>query len=203
MTKTMEQARLWVMAVACGIATVSCGGQTPTSPAVGGSPSFGTVSGQGAQASGETIRLRFSVALTVPAYPICALTPASAGELTGTGVLTVLIRLLEDGSGGTHIGSEIVGHGTAIDVNGERWVWSDADHNNEVLGLPTGNTSGNSFSETRRENFHVIGPKGQQIMVTGTFHITNVNGNTVVELETGNHEDNEICESGFALTPLP
>jgi hypothetical protein len=40
-------------------------------------------------------------------------------------------------------------------------------------------------------------------MVRGTFHITKVNGTTVVEVEKGNHEENEVCESGFVLTPLP
>ena len=67
----------------------------------------------------------------------------------------------------------------------------------------TGNTSSHSFSQTVREGFHVIGPKGQKVMVTGTFHVTGVNGSTVVEVETGNHEQAEVCESGFVLTPLP
>jgi len=72
-----------------------------------------------------------------------------------------------------------------------------------VLGLPTGNTSSNTFSETQHEGFKVIGPDGQQIKVIGTFHITKVNGTTVVEVEHGNHEENEACESGFVLTPMP
>ena len=80
-----------------------------------------------------------------------------------------------------------------MDQNGGQWVWTDTDLNNEVVGLPTGNTSSNAFSETRTEGFKVI----------GTFHTTIVNGQTVVEVEHGNHEENEACESGFVLTPLP
>ena len=67
----------------------------------------------------------------------------------------------------------------------------------------SGNTSPNSFTQTVHEGFHVIGPKGQKIMVIGTFHVTMVNGTTIVEVEKGNHEEGEICESGFILTPLP
>jgi hypothetical protein len=111
------------------------------------------------------------------------------------------MRTITDSNGGTHIGTTIVGHGTATDINGERWIWSDADLNNELF--PSGNTSSNTFTTTTVEGFHVIGPKGQKVMVQGTFHITEVNGRTVVEVERGNHEEGEICESGFALTPLP
>jgi hypothetical protein len=205
MTRIAEQARLWVIAVVCGFAGVACSGQGPTSPAL--SPGLAGA-GAGApapvlQANSGAIQLNFSVDLTVPAYPTCALTPPSAGVLTGTGVLTVVVRLIGDGSGGSHIGATIHGHGTAVDQSGGQWVWTDADLNNEVVGLPTGNTSGNTFTETRHEGFKAIGPNGQQIMVAGTFHITTVNGTTVVELEKGNHEANEACESGFVLTPLP
>jgi hypothetical protein len=206
MTRTLEQARLWTIAAVCGLAAVSCAGQGPTSPFAAPAPAG---AGDGAppavvQANtGGAVQLNFSVALTVPAYPTCSLAPPSAGVLTGTGLLTVVVRPFGDASGGSHIGATIHGHGTLVDGNGDTWVWSDADLNNEVVGLPTGNTSANTFSETRREGFHVIGPKGQQIMAFGTFHITRVNGNTVVEVETGDHEANEACESGFVLTPLP
>jgi hypothetical protein len=117
--------------------------------------------------------------------------------------MTFVLRIVSDGSGGSHINATIHGHGTAVDQNGGQWVWTDADLNNEVLGLPTGNTSSNTFSETQHEGFKVIGPDGQQIKVIGTFHITKVNGTTVVEVEHGNHEENEACESGFVLTPMP
>jgi hypothetical protein len=189
----------------CGLVGVSCSGQGPANPTLGpvagvgdGAPAPATL-----QANSGAIQLNFSVDLTVPAYPVCALTPPSAGTLTGTGVLTVVVRLVQDGSGGSHISATIHGHGTAVDENGGRWVWTDADLNNEVVGLPTGNTSSNTFNETRREGFKAIGPNGQQIMVSGTFHVTRVNGTTVVEVEKGNHEENEACESGFVLTPLP
>ena len=153
-------------------------------------------------AGADTVtQLRFSVDLTVPGYPACALTPPAAGVLHGTGLLTILMRATADGGGGTHIGTTIHGHGTATDETGGSWVWSDADLNNELF--PSGNTSSNSFEQTVTEEFHVIGPKGQKIVVKGTFHITMVDGTTVVEVEKGNHEDNEFCESGFALTPLP
>ena len=155
----------------------------------------------GTAGADSVTQLRFSVDLTVPAYPLCALTPPAAGVLHGTGLLTILMRATVDASGGTHIGTTIHGHGTATDETGGSWVWSDADLNNELF--PSGNTSSNSFEQTVTEGFHVIGPKGQKIVVKGTFHITMVRGTTVVEFEKGNHEENESCESGFALTPLP
>ena len=99
------------------------------------------------------------------------------------------------------LGSTIRGHGTATDATGGSWVWSDADLNNELFA--SGNTSSNSFTQTIHEGFHVIGPKGQQIKVIGTFHLTMVDGAAVVEVEHGNHEEAETCESGFVLTPLP
>jgi hypothetical protein len=206
MTRTFEQARLWIVAAMCGFMAVSCAGQGPTSPSA--SPALAGI-GDGAPSpilqanAGGAIQLDFSVDLTVPAYPTCPLAPPSAGVITGTGVLTVVVRPFGDASGGSHIGASIHGHGTAVDENGGNWVWSDADLNNEVVGIPTGNTSNNTFSETRREGFHVIGPNGQRIMAVGTFHITKVGGTTVVGVETGDHEANEICESGFVLTPLP
>src|SRR5262245_30794626 len=182
-----------------GLATASCNGSlTSPSSFPSASPSESTLT---ARASAGATQLRFAVDLTVPAFPVCPFTPPSAGALTGTGVLTVVIRTTEDASGGTHIGSTIHGHGTATDANGRRWVWSDADLNNELF--PSGNTSDHSFSQTIREGFHAIGPKGEKVMVMGTFHVTQVNGSTVVEFEKGNHEDGEVCESGFVLTPLP
>jgi hypothetical protein len=187
---------LWLLVVLCGLVAVACG-QGPTSPTLG--PAAGVPAAL--EANGGAIQLNFSVDLTIPAYPTCAVNPA--GVLTGSGVMTILVRVIHDGSGGSHLSSTIHGHGTAVDQNGGQWVWTDADLNNEVVGLPTGNTSTNTFSETRHEGFKVIGPNGQKIMVSGTFHITRVNGTTVVEVEKGNHEENEACESGFVLTPLP
>ena len=185
-----------------GLVTASCGGSTEPFSLTG--PSATDVAGDaeesaraGAQAATQ---LRFSVDLTVPAYPVCPLTPPDAGVITGTGVLTLLFRVTENAQG-THIGTTIHGHGTATDATGARWIWTDADLNNELF--PSGNTSSNGFSQTVRENFNVIGPNGQKVMVKGTFHVTEVNGTTVVEFETGNHEDAEVCESGFVLTPLP
>jgi hypothetical protein len=67
------------------------------------------------------------VALTVPAYPACPLTPPAAGEITGSGVLTILIRTTSDANGGTHVGTTIHGHGKATDATGGAWTWSDAD----------------------------------------------------------------------------
>jgi|KBSSwiStaDraftv2_1062776.scaffolds.fasta_scaffold67712_2 hypothetical protein len=206
MTRIGKYARLWFFTVVCGLAVASCTGQSPASPALSpglsgagdGAPAPATV-----QANSGAIQLNFSAALTVPAYPTCAAAPPSAGVLTGTGVMTFVLRIVSDGSGGSHINATIHGHGTAVDQNGGQWVWTDADLNNEVLGLPTGNTSSNTFSETQHEGFKVIGPDGQQIKVIGTFHITKVNGTTVVEVEHGNHEENEACESGFVLTPMP
>ena len=185
-----------------GLDTASCSGSAepisltaPSATGVGGDAEES--SRAGAQAATQ---LRFSVDLTVPAYPVCPLTPPDAGVITGTGFLTILFRATENAQG-THIGTTIHAHGTATDETGARWVWTDADLNNELF--PSGNTSSNTFSRTVRENFNVIGPRGQKVMVKGTFHVTEVNGTTVVEFETGNHEEAEVCESGFVLTPLP
>ncbi|MGH9240355.1 MAG: hypothetical protein ACRD3G_20100 [Vicinamibacterales bacterium] len=196
-TSTTTRIRL-AIALCAGFLAAACGA-SPASPdaiPTAAGPAFA-----GSPASDGTTRLNFSVDLTVPAFPVCPAAPVSAGELHGEGVLTVVLRSVTDPNGGTRIGSNIHGHGTATDATGARWVWSDADLNNELFD--SGNTSPNSFSQTVHEGFHVIGPKGQKIMVVGTFHITKVNGTTVVEVEHGNHEEGEICESGFALTPLP
>ena len=185
-----------------GLATASCSGSAEPISLTG--PSATGVAEVPAESPRVTAQaatqLRFSVDLTVPAYPVCPLTPPDAGVITGTGVLTLLFRATENARG-THIGTTIHGHGTATDETGARWVSTDADLNNELF--PSGNTSSNTFSRTVRENFNVIGPRGQKVMVKGTFHVTEVNGATVVEFEKGNHEDAEVCESGFVLTPLP
>ena len=207
MTQTTSKTGTWVVAVLAAALTAACSA-SPTSPStnpsVTAAPSVATPTGVGAvatAAAADVTRLNFSVDLTVPAYPVCPLTPPDAGTLHGSGVLTVVLRSIADANGGTHIGSSIVGHGTVTDATGARWVWNDADLNNELF--PSGNTSPNSFTQTVHEGFHVIGPKGQKIMVIGTFHVTMVNGTTIVEVEKGNHEEGEICESGFILTPLP
>jgi hypothetical protein len=205
MKRIGAQTRLWLFTVVGGLTVASCTGQGPTSPGL--SPAAATTA-NGApassvlQANTGAIQLNSSADLTVPAYPTCGVAPPSAGVLTGTGLVTVVVRIVSDGSGGSHISSTIHGHGTAVDQNGDQWVWTDADLNNEVVGLPSGNTSSNTFTETQQEGFKVIGPHGEQIKVIGTFHITSVNGQTVVEVEHGNHEENEACESGFVLTPL-
>jgi hypothetical protein len=197
--------RLATALILGGLALAGCSGQSPVRPepttsAPASGTGAGASSGQGSALPASASHLNFSVALTVPAYPVCALTPPSAGVLTGTGVLSVVIRTTVDASGGTHIGTAIHGHGTATDATGGQWTWSDADLNNELF--PSGNTSSNSFDQTITEQFHVIGPEGQQIMVQGTFHITMVNGSTIVEFAKGNHAADEDCESGFVLTPI-
>ena len=185
-----------------GLATASCSGSAePISLTEPSATGVAEVPAESPRVTAQAAtQLRFSVDLTVPAYPVCPLTPPDAGVITGTGVLTLLFRATENARG-THIGTTIHGHGTATDETGARWVWTDADLNNELF--PSGNTSSNTFSRTVRENFNVIGPRGQKVMVKGTFHVTEVNGATVVEFEKGNHEDAEVCESGFVLTPLP
>ena len=185
-----------------GLVTASCsGGAEPISLTAPSAAGVAEVPAESPRVTAQAAtQLRFSVDLTVPAYPVCPLTPPDAGVITGTGFLTVLFRATENAQG-THIGTTIHAHGTATDETGARWVWTDADLNNELF--PSGNTSSNTFSRTVRENFNVIGPRGQKVMVKGTFHVTEVNGATVVEFEKGNHEDAEVCESGFVLTPLP
>jgi hypothetical protein len=201
---------LFVLTLLSGVclAAVSCGEHAPAAPSPPSSdepaaaPSATTSGTTAAAASSGATQLNFSVDLTVPAYPICPLTPPAVGEIRGTGRLTILTRSVATPAGGTHFSTTIHGNGKATDELGGQWQWSDADLNNEVIP-GTGNTSSHSFSQTVREGFHVIGPKGQKVMVTGTFHVTGVNGSTVVEVETGNHEQAEVCESGFVLTPLP
>jgi len=205
MTSMSRGRAMRMMTILCsvGLVTASCGGSAEPISLTG--PSATGVAGDAeesprAGARAAATQLRFSVDLTVPAYPVCPLTPPDAGVITGTGVLTLLFRTTVNAQG-THIGTTIHGHGTATDETGARWVWTDADLNNELF--PSGNTSSHAFSQTVRENFNVIGPNGQKVMVKGTFHVTEVNGTTVVEFETGNHEEAEVCESGFVLTPLP
>jgi len=196
------------LAIIIALGLTACSGPNPlqpdsvsaTSPAAAVSTT-GSVTHIGTAAVDTVTHLKFSVDLTVPAYPACALTPPAVGVIKGTGLLTILLRSTTDGNGGTHIGTTIAGHGTATDATGASWIWSDADLNNELF--PSGNTSSNSFEQTVTEGFHVIGPNGQKIIVKGVFHITVVNGTTVVEVEKGNHEADEFCESGFVLTPLP
>jgi hypothetical protein len=188
-----------------GVISIGCSNSSPlqsesavTAPTRLAGP--GSSSGVISTAAAAT-QLRFSIAWTVPAFPTCPLSPPGAGVITGTGLLTVVMRATSDGNGGTHIGTTIHGNGTATDETGAKWTWSDADLNNELF--PSGNTSSHSFDRTITENFHFVGPKGQLIKVKGTFHITAVDGKTIVEFEKGNHEDSESCESGFVLTPLP
>src|SRR5262249_36176073 len=193
--KEPDSMRYAIVIVMGAIALTGCSGQNPVRP----DPALAATSASGservaARASDGATQFNFSVALTVPAYPTCALTPPSAGVITGTGVLSVIIRSTTDGSGGTHVGSNIHGHGTATDAAGGSWTWGDADLNNDLF--PSGNASDGHFEQTITEQFHVIGPKGQQIKVQGVFHITMVNGSTVVEIDKGNHEENEVCESG-------
>ena len=200
---SVGRARLLTILCSLGLVTASCGGSAEpislTGPSATGVPAAADESPRAGTQAAAT-QLRFSVDLTVPAYPVCPLTPPDAGVITGTGVLTLLFRATENAQG-THIGTTIHGHGTATDATGARWIWTDADLNNELF--PSGNTSSHAFSQTVRENFNVIGPNGQKVMVKGTFHVTRVNETTVVEFETGNHEDAEVCESGLVLTPLP
>jgi hypothetical protein len=190
--------------VTIGLVLAGCsqGPVRPDSAASALTSGSGAVSGNQTRvaAGSPATHLDFSVALTVPAYPACSLTPPAAGVITGVGVLSVVIRTTSDGNGGTHVGTTIHGHGTATDVTGGSWTWSDADLNNELFA--SGNTSSNSFEQTITEQFHVIGPKGQSIIVKGIFHITVVDGRTIVEIEKGNHAADEFCESGFVLTPL-
>jgi hypothetical protein len=210
MIRTSITRRLFVLTLLSSVclAAVSCGGHAPAapSPASGDDPAAApsaTAPGTtAASASSGATQLNFSVDLTVPAYPICPLTPPAVGEIRGTGLLTMIIRSVATPAGGTHFSTTIHANGKATDELGGKWEWSDADLNNEVIP-GTGHTSSHSFSQTIREGFHVIGPKGQKVMVMGTFHVTRANGSTVVEVEKGNHEDAEVCESGFVLTPLP
>jgi hypothetical protein len=204
---TNSKTSLMTLACAVAVTTAACG-SSPTAPdaSVGAAGQslvepLAQAGGIVTLAGGGTTRLNFSVDLTVPGHAICSQTPVAAGELHGTGVLTVVLRSITDPNGGSRLGSSIHGHGTATDATGATWVWSDADLNNELFD--SGNTSPNSFSQTVHEGFKVIGPQGQHIMVVGTFHLTTVNGSLVVEVEHGNHEEAAVCESGFSLTPLP
>jgi len=208
MKDSIAAMRFATVSIIAGLALTGCSGQNPLQAdrsaaalPIGSGAASGNLTGSPISASAQASRQNFSVALTVPAYPACPLNP-TAGELTGSGVLTILMRTTSDANGGTHVGTTITGHGKATDVTGGAWTWSDADLNNEVIP-GTGNTSSHSFEQTSTENFHVIGPKGQKIKVQGTFHITVVDGTVKVEFEKGNHESAEFCESGFVLTPVP
>src|SRR5262249_60483643 len=110
------------------LAVTAGSGRNPVRAARAPAPPPASGSGRvAARASDGATQFNFSVALTVPAYPTCALTPPSAGVITGTGVLSVIIRSTTDGSGGTHVGSNIHGHGTATDAAGGPGTGGGAD----------------------------------------------------------------------------
>ena len=132
----------------------------------------------------------FPTALVVTAT--CPLLPAGVSSIIGDGVLTIQVRTTTN-KNGLHVGVHVDGHGTATDSNGDTWRWSDAD----LFEPGSVNVSGNTFEETIIESFHLIGPRGDKVVVHGVFHVTVVNGQTIVEFEQGNESAaNEACE-GF------
>jgi hypothetical protein len=118
----------------------------------------------------------------------CPLLPEGIDTITGQGEIAFVFNTITNDNG-LHVGVHVSDHGTAVDSNGAVWVWSDADL---FFSL---NSSSNSLEQTKTESFHLIGPKGQQVRIQGTFHITVVDGMTVVDLARGNAtEENEACE---------
>ncbi len=135
----------------------------------------------------------FPVALIVNAAT-CPLMPDGVTSITGDGVLTIQVRTTTN-KNGTHIGVHVNGHGTATDNNGDTWRWSDAD----LFEPGSLNQSGHKLTQTIVENFHLIGPRGAQIRIHGVYHVTVVDGRTIVEFEKGNESAaNELCE-GFVF----
>ena len=81
--------RLLTILFSAGLATASCGGSAEPISLTG--PLAADVAGVAAEspragAQAAATQLRFSVDLTVPAYPVCPLTPPDAGIITGTGL---------------------------------------------------------------------------------------------------------------------
>lgn len=123
----------------------------------------------------------------------CPLVPPNTGTISGSGVLTITVRMTASPNGGFHVGVHVNGHGTATDANGDQWIWSDAD----IFEPGAVNTSGDNFESTIVEGFKLIGPRGKKIIIQGVIHITIVNGVPKVDFEHGNEtEENEGCE-GF------
>jgi hypothetical protein len=122
----------------------------------------------------------------------CPLMPDGVTSISGSGVLTIQVRTTTN-KNGVHIGVHVNGHGTATDDSGDTWRWSDAD----LFEPGSVNASDHKLTQTIVESFHLIGPRGEQIRIQGTFHVTVVDGQVVVELEKGNESAaNEPCE-GF------
>jgi hypothetical protein len=158
----------------------------PVAPALR-SESGAAMAATAQQASATVTRQVLPVTLLVEAAT-CALLPEGIATITGHGEIAFVFRTITNGSG-THVGVHVTDRGTAVDSNGGAWIWSDADL---FFSL---NSSGQSLEQTKTESFHLIGPKGQQVRIQGTFHLTVVNGTPVVNLVRGNvTEENEACE---------
>ena len=139
--------------------------------------------------AGEVSSETFPTALIVNAAT-CPLMPDGVTSITGDGVLTIQVRTTTN-KNGAHIGVHVDGHGTATDNNGDTWRWSDAD----IFEPGSVNESGKKLTQTIIESFHLIGPRGAQIRIQGVFHVTVVDGQTIVEIEKGNESAaNEPCE---------
>lgn len=164
------------------------GGLLPAGPTALAVPAATGGSGAAVQSATATVtREVLPVTLLVEAGT-CPLLPAGIDTITGEGAIAFVFRTITNGNG-THVGVHVDNRGTATDSNGERWIWSDADL---FFSL---NSSSHSLEQTKTESFHLIGPKGQQVRIQGTFHITVVDGTPVVELVRGNAtEENEACE---------
>lgn len=122
----------------------------------------------------------------------CPLMPDGVTSIIGSGVLTIQVRTTTN-SNGVHVGVHVNGHGTATDDNGDTWRWSDAD----IFEPGSVNQSDHTLTQTIVESFHLIGPRGNQIRIQAMFHVTVVDGQTIVEVERGNESAaNEPCE-GF------
>src|SRR5688572_32486844 len=100
-----------------GLAAASCSGSAEpislTAPATTGVGGAAEESPRVGAQAGAT-QLRFSVDLTVPAYPVSPLTPPDAGAITGTAGLTLPFRPPENEQA-TNIAPTIHGHGPPTD----------------------------------------------------------------------------------------
>lgn len=169
-------------AIAVGAGAAACSGDAlgtagPSALASGGI-------GRTAASSGASLA-RLPVTLVVdPAT--CPLVPSGTGAIHGSGEFLFVTR-----DNGSRFGLTVTGRGDATAANGDAWHWNDADL---FFSL---NQSANALESTITESFHLMGPRGQQIMIHGAFHVTMVGGTLIVEHENGNEsEDNEACE-GF------
>ena len=113
--------------------------------------------------------------------------PEAGSDIAGAGTARSTFSVTLDDHGGFHFQGLFNAIGTAVDANGNRYVFHDTDHFsfNGRLGVP--------FEVTATEIFHLVSKgKGNDITVKGLFHIR-VNADGRVTASFDNITGDENC----------